>query len=99
MSQKFNDELRVLGYGNLSKLETLMSGHFLAQLRAVSDEVTQEPRTINKLNDHIKRGSFTHLFVLDEHFHQLEGSLEKCSIPVVGLLGDHYVPWAVDRWN
>lgn len=97
MDQRFDDGIRVLGYGNLSKLETMMSRHFFFQLKEVSDEVTEEPRTIAQLNRYIGEGNFTHLFVPDEHFHQLEGNLKGCNVPVVELLGDHWVPWAIGK--
>lgn len=97
MESKFNDGLKVLGFTNLSKLEILMSRHFLLQLKAVSDEVTDVPKSMKELNDYVKQGKFTHVYVLDEHFHPLEGSLKGCEVPIVGLMGDHYVPWAVER--
>jgi len=97
MKNKFNDNLKVLAYGNISKLSSIMSSHFLDQLTNVSDEITQEPRTINELNSYINGGKFTHVMIPDEHFHILKGSLEKCVVPVVELLGDHWVSWAVDK--
>lgn len=84
-------------YGDLDKLTATMNHHFLDQLILASDEITQEPITISVLNDYIKQGQFTHILIPDEHFHRLEGSLKNCVVPVIELLGDHWVPWAIDR--
>lgn len=97
MSKKFKDDLNVLVYGNVDKLKANSNHHFFDQLSAVSDNISQEPRTIGELNKFILNGDYTHVVVPDEHFHNLEGSLERCNVPVVELLGDHYVPWAIDR--
>ena len=97
MNGKFKDKIRVLGFGDISKLSSIMSSHFFVQLSAVSDQMTQEPRTIDELNAYVREGGFTHVVVPDEHFHRLQGSLERCVVPVVELLGDHWVPWAVDK--
>lgn len=97
MTKKFNDNLNVLHYGNLSKLESTMNHHFLDQLNLVSDESTQDPKTIEELNEYIKEKNFTHVLIPDEHFHNLDGSLKECIVPVVELLGDHWVPWAIDK--
>lgn len=97
MENKFNDDLRVLVYGDVSKLEKLMDRHFLGQLTSVSDEITQKPDTIEQLNKYVREGGFTHVLIPDEHFHKLKGSLEGCFVPVVEFLGDHWVSWAVKR--
>jgi len=97
MMQKFNDDIRVLAYGDISKLESTMNHHFLDQLTAASDDITQEPRVMSELNRYIAEGEFTHLLIPDEWFHKIDGTLEGCNVPVVELLGDHYVPWAFDR--
>jgi hypothetical protein len=97
MPPKFDDGLNVLVHGNLSKLQTLMSRQFPCQLAAVSDDMTEEPKTIGDLNDHISRGGFTHVVIPDENFHGLDGNYGDCVVPIVTLLGDHWVPWAVDR--
>jgi len=97
MSQKFKDNVRVLVHGDMSKLDGLMSRHFFNQLVAVSPELTQVPYTIRQLNDHVKRGQFTHVVIPDEHFHALDESYTSCKVPVVELLGDHFVPWAIQR--
>jgi len=97
IENKFNDRIKVLGYGDLDKLKNLMDQHFFGQLSAVSDEITSEPRTIFELNNYIENGNFTHVIVPDEHFHNLEGVLKGCKVPVVELLLDHWVPWAVER--
>ena len=89
--------IKILGYANLSKLETLMDKHFLFTLHQTSDEVTQEPKTIEQLNSYIKKGNFTHLLIPDEHFHNLEGSLKNCAVPVVEFLQDHWIPSAIKR--
>ena len=90
-------DLKILGYANLSKLDDMMDRHFVSTLHAVSDEVTQSPKDIAELNEYIERGEFTHVLIPDEHFHQLEGSLTNCNIPVVEFLQDHWIPWAVDK--
>jgi len=97
MAGKFQDRIRVLGYGNFSKLESLMSRHFFRQLRIVSDETTEEPRTVEQLNKFVQDGRFSHVTIPDEHFHQMEGSLKGCCVPVIELLGDHWVPWAIEK--
>ncbi|MEN7982390.1 MAG: hypothetical protein ABFQ65_03000 [Nanoarchaeota archaeon] len=97
MENKFKDNLKILMYGDISKLEITMNHHFLDQLALTSDEKTQEPRTINELNDYISKGKFTHLLIPDENFHTLEGSLEKCIVPVIELLNDHWIPWAINK--
>lgn len=97
MDGKFNDEIKVLGYGNLSKLESMMDRHLLSQLEQVSDELTQEPRTICDLNDYILSEEYTHVIVPDENFHVLNDDFDKCVAPVTELLLDHWVPWAIER--
>ncbi len=97
MSKKFKEKIKILGYANLSKLETLMDKHFLFTLQETSDETTQEPKTIEQLNDYIKKEDFTHVLIPDENFHNLEGSLKNCSVPVVEFLQDHWIPWAIKR--
>ena len=97
MKQKFNDDIRVLAYGDISKLESTMNRHFFDQLCATSDEITQGPSTISELNRYVRRGEFTHVLIPDEWFHRLNGSLDGCNVPVVELLGDHWIPWAVDK--
>lgn len=96
-SSFFNDGLKVLCYGNISRLEATMNHHFLDQLGEVSDEMTQEPKTIDELNDYIKQREFSHVIVPDEDYHILEDSLEGCCVPIVELLGDHWIPWSIDR--
>ena len=97
MKQKFNDDIKVLVYGNVSKLKATMNRHFLHQLSAASDEMTQEPNMIGELNDYISDGEFTHVLIPDENFHKLDGTLSGCNVPVVELLGDHYILWAIDK--
>ncbi len=97
MEKKFNDNIRVLVYGDISKLSSTMNHHFLDQLRATADDITQKPRTMDELNAYVARGGFTHLLVPDEWFHGLDGTLEGCDVPVVELLGDHWIPWAFDK--
>ena len=97
MARKFDDGIKVLAYGDVSKLKATMNRHFLHQLEAVSDEVTQAPSTINELNKYVRDGDFTHVVVPDEWFHKLDGTLSGCEVPVVELLGDHLVPWAIDK--
>jgi len=96
MSKKSN-ELKILSYGNITKLKENMDPHFLNQLNCVANEMTQEPKTINELNSYINNGKFTHVIIPDENFNNLEGSLKECHVPVIELLGDHWVPWAIDR--
>jgi hypothetical protein len=93
----FDDGLKVLAYGNVSKLESTMNHHFLDQLKEVSDEITQTPKTMEELNDYVTQNHFTHIIIPDEHFHILNGSLKGCVVPVIELLGDHWIPWAIDR--
>ena len=97
MTGKFNDGLNVLAYGDIDKLATNMNHHFLDQLSVVSDEMAQEPRTLGELNDYVIFRGITHILIPDEHFHRLHGTLEGCVVPVVELLGDHFIPWAIDR--
>ncbi|GAF93114.1 unnamed protein product, partial [marine sediment metagenome] len=70
---------------------------FLHQLSAASDDVTQKPSIMSELNKYIHNGGFTHVLVPDEWFHKLDGTLRGCEVPVVELLGDHWIPWAVDK--
>ncbi len=97
MNKIFGKKIKILGYANLSKLETLMDRHFLFTLQEASDEITQKPKTIKQLNDYIKKGGFTHILIPDENFHNLEGSLKDCKVPVVEFLQDHWIPWAIKR--
>ncbi len=97
MKTKFEDNLKILAYGNISKLEAMMDHHFLGQLIAVSDEITEIPNTINELNNYIDEKEFTHVVVPDESFHKLNGNFRGCNVPIVELLLDHWVPWAIDR--
>ena len=89
-------KIKILSYGNITKLNENMNHHFLDQLLCVADEMTQKPKTINELNNYIKLKEFTHLIIPDENFHNLKGSLKECVVPVIELLGDHYIPWAID---
>ena len=97
MSKKFNDNLNVLVYGNVDKLKANSDHHFFDQLSAVSDDMTQAPKTLSELNKYILEGSYTHVVIPDEHFHNLEGTLKGCDVPVVEFLGDHWVNWAIER--
>ena len=92
-----NKETKILMYGDLDKLKSLMDSHFLDQLTLVSDYQTQEPKTIKELNEYVSAGGYTHVLVPDEHFHKLEGSLKNCIVPIIELLGDHWIPWAIKR--
>lgn len=96
-NNNFEDGIRVLGYGDFSKMEMMMSRHFLEQITEVSDEITESPRTIENLNEYLREGEFTHLFIPDENFHRLNGTLENCCVPVIELLEDHWVFWAIER--
>jgi len=95
--KKFNDDIKVLMYGDVSKLESTMNRHFLHQLDAASDEITQRPSTMAELNRYVRNGKFTHVLIPDEWFHKLNGTLVGCEVPVVEMLGDHWIPWAVDK--
>ena len=97
MNKKFKDNLNVLVYGDVDKMENKMNNHFLDRLSHVSDKMTQEPKTIGELNDYVRDGKYTHVLVPDENFHKLNGSLEKCVVPVVEFLQDHWIPWAIDK--
>ena len=97
MGKKFNDGIKVLVYGDVSKLESTMNHHFLDQLIEVSDDITQTPLNIGELNRYIAKGEFSHLLIPDEWFHRMDGTLKGCDVPVVELLGDHWVPWAFDK--
>jgi len=97
MKWRLNEGQRILVYGDINKLERMMDSHFLDQLRAIGDDITQTPKTIDQLNEYIRRGEHTHLLIPDENFHVLEGSLNGCSIPVIELLLDHWVPWVVNK--
>ncbi|GEM_PF-2656790 len=97
MDRKFDDGLRVLAYGDVSKLEATMNGHFFNQLRLAADEMTGIPSTMDELNKHVCDGNFTHVLVPDEWFYKLDGTLEGCDVPVVEFLGDHWIPWAVNK--
>ena len=97
MNRKFKDSLNVLVYGDIDKLKVNSNHHFFDQLSCVSDKMTQNPKTIAELNDYILKGKYTHVVIPDEHFHRLNDSLEKCVVPVVELLGDHWIPWAIER--
>ena len=94
---KKSNKLKILSYGDITKLKKTMNHHFLNQLDYLADEMTQEPKTIEELNNYIGDGRFTHVIIPDENFNSLEGSLKKCNVPVIELLGDHWVPWAIDR--
>lgn len=96
MKNRLNDGIKVLVHGDLSKLEKLMSRHFPSQLKAVSDDMTGGPKTVEELNNYISQGKFTHVVIPDEHFHGLEGDYRGCIVPVIELLGDHWVTWATD---
>jgi len=91
------DNPKILGYGNFSKLEKLMSKHFPSQLKAVCDKLTETPKTMIDLNKYVKDGNFTHIIIPDEHFHQLDENLSGCNVPIIELLGDHFIPWAIER--
>lgn len=97
MEPKFDDGLKVLVYGDLERLEATMNHHFLDQLGAVADEITQNPKTISELNQYIRDNNFTHLIVPDEWFHRIQGTLEGCVLPPIELLGDHWIPWAISK--
>ena len=71
MSEKFKDNLNVLVYGDIDKLKANSNHHFFDQLYAVSDCMTQGPKTIRELNIYISNGEYTHVFSPDEHFHNL----------------------------
>jgi hypothetical protein len=97
MVKKFDDGLNILMYGDISKLKSTMNGHFFDQLSLASDKITQKPQTINELNCYIMDGKYTHILIPDENFHKLKGNLEECLVPTIELLGDHWVPWAIDK--
>lgn len=97
MSRKFNDDIRVLAYGDVLKLKSAMDQQFFDQLSFASDDITDVPSTIGELNRYVADGNFTHVVVPDEWFHKLEGTLSGCDVPVVELLGDHWIPWAIDK--
>lgn len=97
MGINYQDGLKVLGYGNLDKLKSTMNNHFYDQINLVSDEMTQTPKNLDELNEYVLDNKFTHVFIPDEHFHNLEGSFSGCKVPVVEFLKDHWIPWAVDR--
>lgn len=94
---KFDDDIKVLMYGDIPKLRSTMNHHFINQLEMVADEITQNPNTLKSLNKYIHEGEFTHVIIPDEWFHKLNGTLKNCEVPVIELLGDHWVPWAIDK--